>query len=81
MRVENPLTHLPSLRSTPTNREVFTSDLVKTWALSPKTCLGGIPRPTSPQHKQPLSHSVDAQIFARRPPNSTWAPHPCNTSA
>ena len=25
----------------PTKCEVFTSDLVKIWALSPKTCLGG----------------------------------------
>ena len=28
-------------RSVPTNHGVFTLDLIKTWALTPKTCLGG----------------------------------------
>ena len=41
MRDDNPLTHLQSSRSVPTHRGVFTLDLVKTWALSSKTFLGG----------------------------------------
>lgn len=52
---------------------VFTMDLAKTWALSPKTWLGGIPHPTNPQHKHhdsPSSHSVSEEIFSQRPYNS-----------
>ena len=48
---------------------------VKTWALIPKTCLGGIPCPTGPQHKHrdlPLSHSVEAVIMVWSPSNCSW---------
>jgi len=40
-----------------------------------KHALGGIPCPTSPQHKHhdsPLSHSVGAVIFARSPSIHSW---------
>jgi len=36
-----PCDSIMTSRSAPTNRGVFTMDFVKTWALSPKTCLGG----------------------------------------
>jgi len=69
-----PYDYITTSRSTHTNRGVFIIDLVKTWALSPKTCLGGIPHPTGPQHKHrdsPSSLSISVEIFVRRPPNST----------
>ena len=47
-KVGQPCDSIMTSRSAPINRGVFTKDLVKTWALSPNTCLGGIPCPTSP---------------------------------
>ena len=62
--------------SAPTNGGVFTSDLVKTWALSLKTCLGGIPHLIGPQHKHhdsPSSHSVGVAISMGSLANLSWA--------
>ena len=54
------------------NSRSLTTYLTKAWALSPKTCCGGIPCPKGPQHKHrdlPLIHSVDVAILARSPSN------------
>jgi len=69
-----PYESITTSRSATTNRRFFIMDLVKNWALSPKTCLGQIPRPTGPQQKHrdsPSGHYIGANIFTWRPPNST----------
>jgi len=58
--------------SAPIIRGVFTMDLVKTWALSPKTCLGGIPRPTVSMTNDPYIHQSPNQLGIHH----IWLIHP-----